>query len=232
MATPCPRLPGAGRGGGRLPGAGVAGPRRRQRGLEGGQGPARGAPTAFLGEGPARGVGAQSRPGGQVHRAGPDLMAPPSPPHPRQAGVCGPGGLGWPGPAGRRGGQRVHEGLQSHGGHQEGHRSSLPPPTPHPGASGDHSKGPLGGPRQRASLAVHSGLRRGAGGRGVLTCPCPPPEVSCNFERDTCGWHTGHLTDAHWHRMESRGPGYDHTTGRGTVGAPRLAGSARTGEGV
>lgn len=50
----------------------------------------------------------------------------------------------------------------------------------------------------------------------------PPPEVSCNFERDMCGWHTGHLTDAHWRRMESRGPGYDHTTGRGTAGAPTL----------
>nr|XP_058928865.1 apical endosomal glycoprotein [Kogia breviceps] len=42
-----------------------------------------------------------------------------------------------------------------------------------------------------------------------------PQEISCNFERGTCGWHTGHLTDAHWHRVESRGPGYDHTTGRG-----------------
>nr|XP_033715245.1 apical endosomal glycoprotein [Tursiops truncatus] len=42
-----------------------------------------------------------------------------------------------------------------------------------------------------------------------------PQEISCNFERDTCGWHTGHLTDAHWHRVESRGPGYDHTTGQG-----------------
>ncbi|XP_015427816.1 PREDICTED: apical endosomal glycoprotein, partial [Myotis davidii] len=42
-----------------------------------------------------------------------------------------------------------------------------------------------------------------------------PQEVSCNFERHTCGWHTGHLTDAHWHRVESRGPGYDHTTGKG-----------------
>uniref|UniRef100_A0A8C7B3K0 MAM domain containing 4 n=1 Tax=Neovison vison TaxID=452646 RepID=A0A8C7B3K0_NEOVI len=40
-------------------------------------------------------------------------------------------------------------------------------------------------------------------------------EVSCNFERDTCGWHSGHLTDAHWRRIESRGPGYDHTTGQG-----------------
>nr|KAF6280311.1 MAM domain containing 4 [Pipistrellus kuhlii] len=40
-------------------------------------------------------------------------------------------------------------------------------------------------------------------------------EVSCNFERHTCGWHTGHLTDAHWHRGESHGPGYDHTTGKG-----------------
>nr|XP_030693961.1 apical endosomal glycoprotein [Globicephala melas] len=42
-----------------------------------------------------------------------------------------------------------------------------------------------------------------------------PQEISCNFERGTCGWHTGHLTDAHWHRVESRGPGYDHTTGQG-----------------
>ncbi|XP_012863152.1 apical endosomal glycoprotein [Echinops telfairi] len=42
-----------------------------------------------------------------------------------------------------------------------------------------------------------------------------PQEVSCNFERDMCGWHVGHLTDAHWRRLESRGPGYDHTTGRG-----------------
>ncbi|KAM7093121.1 apical endosomal glycoprotein [Molossus nigricans] len=42
-----------------------------------------------------------------------------------------------------------------------------------------------------------------------------PQEVSCNFERDLCGWHTGHLTDAHWHWTESHGPGYDHTTGKG-----------------
>ncbi|XP_067601544.1 apical endosomal glycoprotein [Pseudorca crassidens] len=42
-----------------------------------------------------------------------------------------------------------------------------------------------------------------------------PQEISCNFEWGTCGWHTGHLTDAHWHRVESRGPGYDHTTGQG-----------------
>ncbi|KAI5763086.1 MAMDC4 [Gulo gulo luscus] len=42
-----------------------------------------------------------------------------------------------------------------------------------------------------------------------------PQEVSCNFERDTCGWHSGHLTDAHWRRIQSRGPGYDHTTGQG-----------------
>ncbi|XP_003794870.1 apical endosomal glycoprotein [Otolemur garnettii] len=42
-----------------------------------------------------------------------------------------------------------------------------------------------------------------------------PREVSCNFERDTCSWYTGHFTDAHWHRVQSHGPGYDHTTGRG-----------------
>ncbi|XP_052581213.1 apical endosomal glycoprotein isoform X1 [Peromyscus californicus insignis] len=40
-------------------------------------------------------------------------------------------------------------------------------------------------------------------------------EVSCNFERDSCSWHPGHLTDAHWHRVESHGSKYDHTTGQG-----------------
>ncbi|XP_039080549.1 apical endosomal glycoprotein [Hyaena hyaena] len=42
-----------------------------------------------------------------------------------------------------------------------------------------------------------------------------PQEVSCNFERDTCGWYTGHVTDAHWRRVQSHGPRYDHTTGQG-----------------
>uniref|UniRef100_A0A8C3XB86 MAM domain containing 4 n=1 Tax=Catagonus wagneri TaxID=51154 RepID=A0A8C3XB86_9CETA len=42
-----------------------------------------------------------------------------------------------------------------------------------------------------------------------------PQEVSCNFERDTCGWHTDHLTDAHWRWVESHGPRFDHTTGQG-----------------
>ncbi|XP_040601178.1 apical endosomal glycoprotein isoform X7 [Mesocricetus auratus] len=40
-------------------------------------------------------------------------------------------------------------------------------------------------------------------------------EVSCNFERDSCSWHTDHLTDAHWHRVKSQGSEYDHTTGQG-----------------
>ncbi|XP_051040804.1 apical endosomal glycoprotein [Phodopus roborovskii] len=40
-------------------------------------------------------------------------------------------------------------------------------------------------------------------------------EVSCNFERDSCSWHTDHLTDAHWHRVKSHGSKYDHTTGQG-----------------
>ncbi|KAH0506885.1 Apical endosomal glycoprotein [Microtus ochrogaster] len=40
-------------------------------------------------------------------------------------------------------------------------------------------------------------------------------EVSCNFERDSCSWHTSHLTDAHWHRVRSHGSEYDHTTGQG-----------------
>ncbi|XP_048669262.1 apical endosomal glycoprotein [Marmota marmota marmota] len=42
-----------------------------------------------------------------------------------------------------------------------------------------------------------------------------PQEVSCNFERNTCGWHMGHFTDAHWRRIQSHGPGYDHSTGQG-----------------
>ncbi|XP_035293558.1 apical endosomal glycoprotein isoform X2 [Cricetulus griseus] len=40
-------------------------------------------------------------------------------------------------------------------------------------------------------------------------------EVSCNFERDSCSWHTVHLTDAHWHRVKGHGSEYDHTTGQG-----------------
>ncbi|XP_074250574.1 apical endosomal glycoprotein isoform X4 [Saimiri boliviensis] len=40
-------------------------------------------------------------------------------------------------------------------------------------------------------------------------------EVSCNFERDTCSWYPGHLSDTHWRRVESRGPEHDHTTGQG-----------------
>ncbi|XP_030877282.1 apical endosomal glycoprotein isoform X2 [Leptonychotes weddellii] len=64
--------------------------------------------------------------------------------------------------------------------------------------------------------------QQGAGVDDVALKDCSPvtatekdSEVSCNFERDTCGWHSGHLTDAHWRRIQSRGPGYDHTTGQG-----------------
>nr|XP_023397960.1 apical endosomal glycoprotein [Loxodonta africana] len=42
-----------------------------------------------------------------------------------------------------------------------------------------------------------------------------PQEISCNFERDMCGWHAGHLAGTRWHRVKSSGPGYDHTTGQG-----------------
>ncbi|XP_038404646.1 apical endosomal glycoprotein [Canis lupus familiaris] len=63
--------------------------------------------------------------------------------------------------------------------------------------------------------------QQGAGVDDVTLKDCSPAaamqdsEISCNFERDTCGWHTGHLTDAHWRRVQSRGHGYDHTTGQG-----------------
>ncbi|KAM5259522.1 apical endosomal glycoprotein isoform 4-T4 [Hipposideros larvatus] len=71
-------------------------------------------------------------------------------------------------------------------------------------------------------VALDDPGQQGAGVDNVIMKDCSTTvatkrdtEVSCNFERDTCGWHTGHLTDAHWHRMESGGPGYDHTTGKG-----------------
>ncbi|XP_048205023.1 apical endosomal glycoprotein [Perognathus longimembris pacificus] len=64
--------------------------------------------------------------------------------------------------------------------------------------------------------------QQGAGVDNVTTRDCSPTvttgrdqEVSCNFERDECSWHTGHRTDAHWRRVKSHGPGYDHTTGQG-----------------
>lgn len=99
-----------------------------------------------------------------------------------------------------------------------------PPPAPHPALSPllhpDHLRDPRDPPE--SSPPSFPGLRRD------LLTPLPaPPEVSCNFERHTCGWHTGHLTDAHWHRVESRGPGYDHTTGQGRWEHPDFGGSAQ-----
>ncbi|XP_051832908.1 apical endosomal glycoprotein [Antechinus flavipes] len=40
-------------------------------------------------------------------------------------------------------------------------------------------------------------------------------ELSCNFERDSCGWYPEHKTDALWRRTSVQGPGYDHTTSQG-----------------
>uniref|UniRef100_A0A2I3H2K3 MAM domain containing 4 n=1 Tax=Nomascus leucogenys TaxID=61853 RepID=A0A2I3H2K3_NOMLE len=42
-----------------------------------------------------------------------------------------------------------------------------------------------------------------------------PREISCNFERDTCSWYPGHLSDTHWRWVESHGPDHDHTTDQG-----------------
>ncbi|XP_044515603.1 apical endosomal glycoprotein [Gracilinanus agilis] len=42
-----------------------------------------------------------------------------------------------------------------------------------------------------------------------------PEELSCNFERDSCGWYPEHKTDALWRRASRQGPGYDHTTSQG-----------------
>nr|XP_023422160.1 apical endosomal glycoprotein isoform X2 [Cavia porcellus] len=62
----------------------------------------------------------------------------------------------------------------------------------------------------------------GAGVDNVTMRDCSPivttekdREVTCNFERDMCGWHQSHLTDVHWRRVESHNSGYDHTTGQG-----------------
>ncbi|XP_032117660.1 apical endosomal glycoprotein isoform X6 [Sapajus apella] len=69
---------------------------------------------------------------------------------------------------------------------------------------------------------LDSPYQQGAGVDNVTLRDCSPMvttkrdrEVSCNFERDTCSWYPGHLSDAHWHRVESRGPEHDHTTGQG-----------------
>ncbi|XP_078188405.1 apical endosomal glycoprotein isoform X5 [Callithrix jacchus] len=67
--------------------------------------------------------------------------------------------------------------------------------------------------------------QQGAGVDNVTLRDCSPMvitkrdrEVSCNFERDTCSWYPGHLSDAHWRRVESHGPEHDHTTGQGSMG--------------
>ncbi|XP_055988659.1 apical endosomal glycoprotein [Sorex fumeus] len=87
---------------------------------------------------------------------------------------------------------------------------------------------PLGARGQRFRLELTGLLNlEGPGQQGaevarVALRNCSPTaisakdeEVSCNFERDMCGWYPGHLTDAHWQRLQSQGPEYDHTTGRG-----------------
>lgn len=91
-------------------------------------------------------------------------------------------------------------------------------PQPAQGPPGPAPRDPWeAGSREQVSLSPRS--EEGCGWAGCADPPSPP-EVSCNFERDMCGWHIGHLTDAHWHRTESRGPGYDHTTGSGKAGCP------------
>ncbi|XP_006900710.1 PREDICTED: apical endosomal glycoprotein [Elephantulus edwardii] len=69
----------------------------------------------------------------------------------------------------------------------------------------------LDGPGQQAAGVDNVTLR----GCSPTATTDKDREVSCNFERDSCAWHTSHLTGAHWRRVESGGPSYDHTTGRG-----------------
>ncbi|KAI4891478.1 hypothetical protein NFI96_023830, partial [Prochilodus magdalenae] len=47
-------------------------------------------------------------------------------------------------------------------------------------------------------------------------------QLSCDFERDLCGWYSDHSASLNWERVKSQkpsyddiGPGYDHTTGSG-----------------
>ena len=52
------------------------------------------------------------------------------------------------------------------------------------------------------------------------SCPlprhrCVSPELSCNFERGTCGWYQDQASDFSWVRGTGQGQGSDHTTGSG-----------------
>ncbi|XP_014385156.1 PREDICTED: apical endosomal glycoprotein, partial [Myotis brandtii] len=71
-----------------------------------------------------------------------------------------------------------------------------PIPTPHPDLSPLHTQTTLGTPETHPRARLPASQASG-GMEGAQAQP------------------TGHLTDAHWHRVESRGPGYDHTTGKG-----------------
>ncbi|XP_049628790.1 apical endosomal glycoprotein [Suncus etruscus] len=69
----------------------------------------------------------------------------------------------------------------------------------------------LDGPSQQGAEVTKVALRNCS----PTTASTKDTELSCNFERDMCGWHPGHFTDAHWQWLQSRGPEYDHTTGQG-----------------
>ncbi|NXU91234.1 AEGP protein, partial [Xiphorhynchus elegans] len=43
----------------------------------------------------------------------------------------------------------------------------------------------------------------------------PTVELTCNFERDMCGWYQDQSTDFKWVRSMGQGQGSDHTTGSG-----------------
>ncbi|NWR89547.1 AEGP protein, partial [Furnarius figulus] len=43
----------------------------------------------------------------------------------------------------------------------------------------------------------------------------PTVELTCNFERDMCGWYQDQSTDFKWIRSMGQGQGSDHTTGSG-----------------
>ncbi|NXG15058.1 AEGP protein, partial [Grallaria varia] len=96
----------------------------------------------------------------------------------------------------------------------------------HGGTAGGHVRVPLGErsrPFQVELLALVD--LQGSASVGIdnvtfeqcyLDTASPTPaELTCNFERDMCGWYQDQSSDFKWVRSMGRGQGSDHTTGSG-----------------
>ncbi|NWU69545.1 AEGP protein, partial [Pterocles burchelli] len=133
----------------------------------------------------------------------------------KRCGESGEGGHGWegtPAPHLRRW-MVVPQGLPG---------GCHPVPSPGTGPQGPAHILPVwGDPRDRG------GESRGTGTLGEpiyfwgALSPCPMtvtslrPELSCNFERGTCGWYQDRSSDFQWVHGTGQGQGSDHTTGSG-----------------